>query len=204
MLRTALPRSALSSELPIAFRAVPATPTAAQRSFTCASRRSTGATITCRPPQRHLRHPRVPSEDLSNLRFTTRAFTNTARMAASTRTESDAFGEIQVESDKYWGAQTQRSLGNFKINQPQDRMPPPIVRAFGVLKGAAATVNMKFGLGWYTQDNGERTFTANDDDLQIRSWARQSKKPHQRLLRSSSSTTSRSSSGKPDLALSRT
>ncbi len=68
-------------------------------------------------------------------------------MAAATRTESDAFGEVPVESDKYWGAQTQRSLGNFKINQPQDRMPPPIVRAFGILKGAAATVNMKFGLG---------------------------------------------------------
>lgn len=67
-------------------------------------------------------------------------------MGANTRTESDAFGEIQVQSDRYWGAQTQRSLGNFDINQPQDRMPPPIVRAFGVLKGAAATVNMKYGL----------------------------------------------------------
>lgn len=63
------------------------------------------------------------------------------------RKESDAFGEIEVPDDKYWGAQTQRSLGNFKINQPQDRMPPPIVRAFGILKGAAATVNMKYGLG---------------------------------------------------------
>jgi fumarate hydratase class II len=66
---------------------------------------------------------------------------------ASTRTETDAFGEVQVSSDKYWGAQTERSLENFKINQPQDRMPPPIVKAFGILKGAAATVNMKFGLG---------------------------------------------------------
>uniref|UniRef100_L2GEQ3 fumarate hydratase n=1 Tax=Colletotrichum fructicola (strain Nara gc5) TaxID=1213859 RepID=L2GEQ3_COLFN len=65
---------------------------------------------------------------------------------AGTRTESDAFGEIQVPSDKYWGAQTERSLENFKINQPQDRMPPPIVKAFGILKGAAATVNMRFGL----------------------------------------------------------
>lgn len=62
------------------------------------------------------------------------------------RKESDAFGEVEVADDVYWGAQTQRSLGNFKINQPQDRMPPPIVRAFGILKGAAATVNMKFGL----------------------------------------------------------
>lgn len=64
----------------------------------------------------------------------------------STRTETDAFGEIQVPSDRYWGAQTERSLENFRINQPQDRMPPPIVRAFGILKGAAATVNMNFGL----------------------------------------------------------
>lgn len=66
---------------------------------------------------------------------------------ASTRTESDAFGEIQVPGDKYWGAQTERSLENFRINQPQDRMPPPIVKAFGILKGAAATVNMRYGLG---------------------------------------------------------
>ncbi|KAK3168993.1 hypothetical protein OEA41_005441 [Lepraria neglecta] len=67
-------------------------------------------------------------------------------MSQSTRTETDAFGEVQVASDRYWGAQTERSLENFKINQPQDRMPPPIVRAFGILKGAAATVNMQFGL----------------------------------------------------------
>ena len=45
------------------------------------------------------------------------------------------------------GAQTERSLENFKINQPYDRMPPPVVRAFGILKGAAATVNMQYGLG---------------------------------------------------------
>ncbi|RDI86450.1 Pre-mRNA-splicing factor [Venturia inaequalis] len=67
-------------------------------------------------------------------------------MVANTRTETDAFGPVEVASDKYWGAQTERSLENFKINQPQDRMPPPIVRAFGILKGAAATVNMKYGL----------------------------------------------------------
>lgn len=71
----------------------------------------------------------------------------TLPMGQSTRTETDAFGEVQVASNKYWGAQTERSLENFKINQPQDRMPPPVVRAFGILKGAAATVNMNFGLG---------------------------------------------------------
>ena len=83
----------------------------------------------------------------SSTQYSRRTFVQSTVMAASTRTESDAFGEIQVPSDKYWGAQTERSLENFKINQPQDRMPPPIVKAFGVLKGAAATVNMKFGLG---------------------------------------------------------
>ncbi|EQK99496.1 fumarate hydratase class II [Ophiocordyceps sinensis CO18] len=67
-------------------------------------------------------------------------------MASATRSESDAFGEIQVPADKYWGAQTERSLENFRINQPQDRMPPPVIKAFGILKGAAATVNMRFGL----------------------------------------------------------
>ncbi|CEL01905.1 Putative Fumarate hydratase [Aspergillus calidoustus] len=75
-----------------------------------------------------------------------RAFSSTVTMASETRTESDAFGEIQVPADKYWGAQTQRSLGNFDINQPQDRMPDAVVKAFGILKGAAATVNMKYGL----------------------------------------------------------
>ena len=80
------------------------------------------------------------------LTFQSRQFSVSSTMA-NTRTESDAFGEVQVPNDKYWGAQTERSLENFKINQPQDRMPPPIVRAFGILKGAAATVNMKFGLG---------------------------------------------------------
>jgi len=66
---------------------------------------------------------------------------------AEMRIETDAFGEIQVPEDKYWGAQTERSLENFRINKPQDRMPLPIIKAFGILKGAAATVNMNFGLG---------------------------------------------------------
>ncbi|KAF2083820.1 fumarate hydratase [Saccharata proteae CBS 121410] len=75
-----------------------------------------------------------------------RSFSTTNSMMAAKRTETDAFGPIEVDADKYWGAQTQRSLGNFDINQPTDRMPPPIVRALGILKGAAATVNMRFGL----------------------------------------------------------
>ena len=58
----------------------------------------------------------------------------------TTRTESDSFGPLEVPTDKYWGAQTQRSLMNFKIGT--ETMPKPLIRALGVLKGAAASVNM--------------------------------------------------------------
>ena len=57
----------------------------------------------------------------------------------STRTETDSFGPLEVPSDKYWGAQTQRSLGNFKIGT--ETMPPPLVRALGIIKRAAALTN---------------------------------------------------------------
>ena len=62
---------------------------------------------------------------------------------ANTRRESDTFGPIEVESDKYWGAQAQRSLGNFKIGW--EKQPLPIVRALGVVKRAAAEVNTDLG-----------------------------------------------------------
>lgn len=58
----------------------------------------------------------------------------------ATRTETDSFGEIQVPSDRYWGAQTARSLENFKIGG--ETMPAPLISAFGVLKRSAAKVNM--------------------------------------------------------------
>ncbi len=54
--------------------------------------------------------------------------------AADVRVEADTFGPLEVPADRYWGAQTQRSLQNFKIGGPRERMPLPIVRAFGVLK----------------------------------------------------------------------
>src|SRR5277367_364524 len=108
------------------------------------------ATSTCRASRPISARTVTPAFARSQTSFpataTYRGFTSTAKMDESTRTESDAFGEIQVPSDKYWGAQTERSLENFKINQPQDRMPAGVVRAFGILKGAAATVNMRFGL----------------------------------------------------------
>src|SRR5690606_34782994 len=61
-----------------------------------------------------------------------------------TRTETDTFGPIEVESDKYWGAQAQRSLQNFKIGE--EKMPAPIVRALGIVKRAAAEANMALGV----------------------------------------------------------
>uniref|UniRef100_A0A2N9I5L6 fumarate hydratase n=1 Tax=Fagus sylvatica TaxID=28930 RepID=A0A2N9I5L6_FAGSY len=66
--------------------------------------------------------------------------------STSFREERDTFGPILVPSDKLWGAQTQRSLQNFDIGGERERMPEPIVRAFGVLKKCAAKVNMEYGL----------------------------------------------------------
>ncbi|KAJ7619157.1 fumarate hydratase [Mycena polygramma] len=62
------------------------------------------------------------------------------------RVEKDTFGELQVPSDRYWGAQTQRSLQNFDIGGPTERLPPPLIKAFGVLKKAAAVVNVGYGM----------------------------------------------------------
>ena len=62
---------------------------------------------------------------------------------AKTRTETDSFGAIEVPADKYWGAQAQRSLGNFKIGW--EKQPKSMVRALGIVKRAAAEVNMSLG-----------------------------------------------------------
>ena len=61
----------------------------------------------------------------------------------TTRTETDTFGPIEVVSDRYWGAQAQRSLGNFKIGW--EKQPLPVVRALGIVKRAAAETNMELG-----------------------------------------------------------
>ncbi len=61
----------------------------------------------------------------------------------SYRTETDTFGPIDVPSESYWGAQAQRSLGNFKIGW--EKQPQPIVRALGIVKRAAAETNMALG-----------------------------------------------------------
>ena len=62
----------------------------------------------------------------------------------TTRTETDSFGPIEVPADRYWGAQTQRSLQNFRIGG--ERMPEALIRAFGIQKRAAALANMSLGI----------------------------------------------------------
>jgi fumarate hydratase, class II len=66
-----------------------------------------------------------------------------ARKPATTRTESDAFGPLEIPADKLWGAQTERSLHNFRIGS--ERMPIELVHALGLIKRAAAEVNRDLG-----------------------------------------------------------
>ncbi|WIA42847.1 hypothetical protein OEZ86_008774 [Tetradesmus obliquus] len=66
--------------------------------------------------------------------------------SAAVRIEKDTMGSLEVPADRYWGAQTQRSIQNFKIGGARERMPVPVIRAFGVLKRAAAKVNMAQGV----------------------------------------------------------
>jgi fumarate hydratase class II len=63
--------------------------------------------------------------------------------AGKVRSETDTFGAIEVPADRYWGAQAQRSLGNFKIGW--EKQPAAIVRALGIIKRAAAETNVELG-----------------------------------------------------------
>jgi len=84
---------------------------------------------------------RATSSALRSLSTSTRSMTE-----QKYRIERDTFGELKVPADRYWGAQTQRSLQNFDIGGPTERMPPPLIKAFGTLKKAASIVNMTYGL----------------------------------------------------------
>src|SRR6201990_1268806 len=68
---------------------------------------------------------------------------DTRNTSAKTRTESDAFGPLEIPADKLWGAQTERSLHNFRIGT--ERMPIGIIHALGLIKRAAAEVNRDLG-----------------------------------------------------------
>jgi fumarate hydratase class II len=75
--------------------------------------------------------------------MTTGAAPTSERGGGGVRVETDTFGPIEVLADRYWGAQTQRSLRNFRIGS--ERMPAPLVRALGIVKLAAARVNVRTG-----------------------------------------------------------
>ncbi|HSL15476.1 MAG TPA: class II fumarate hydratase [Actinomycetota bacterium] len=83
-------------------------------------------------------------------------------MRTETRTETDSMGAVEVASDRYWGAQTQRSLQHFSIGD--DRMPIEVVRAFGVLKKAAALVNAE--LGKLPQDKADLIVRVSDEVIE--------------------------------------
>jgi fumarate hydratase class II len=80
-------------------------------------------------------------------------------MSQQTRTERDSMGTVEVPANRYWGAQTQRSLHHFSIGE--DRMPIEVVRAFGVLKKAAALVNSE--LGRLAQEKADLIVAAAED-----------------------------------------
>lgn len=64
-----------------------------------------------------------------------RSAMRSARFASSFRVESDSIGEVQVDSSRYWGAQTQRSLENFPIGGPREKMPLPVIKGERALCG---------------------------------------------------------------------
>ena len=79
----------------------------------------------------------------------------------TTRTEHDTMGEVQVPSDAYWGAQTQRSYQNFKIGG--ETLPRPLIYAMALVKKAAALTNA--GLSRIQQEQADLIVRAADDVL---------------------------------------
>jgi fumarate hydratase class II len=95
-------------------------------------------------------------------------------LSSNTRTETDSFGPIEVPGDCYWGAQTQRSLGNFPFGE-RERMPIRLVHAQAVVKQAAARVNRKHGLDAGLADAMETAAAAiiagrHDDQFPLSIW----------------------------------
>src|SRR3989454_10251632 len=85
-------------------------------------------------------------------------------MTEHVRVESDSMGTIEVPADRYWGAQTQRSLHHFSIGGPTERIPVEVVRAFGILKKACALVNAE--LGKLPKDKPDLIVRAADEVIQ--------------------------------------
>ena len=88
------------------------------------------------------------------------------------RVETDTMGEIEVPADRYYGAQTARSLINFDIGE--DRMPRSVIRAFGILKQAAAETNvgvLEDDIGKLISETCEEVISGNlDSHFPLRIW----------------------------------
>src|SRR5690606_26238657 len=80
----------------------------------------------------------------ADCRFPTYSQARSPHMS-STRVETDSMGAIEVPSDRYWGAQTQRSIQNFPIGVARFKWQAPLIRALGILKRAAAEANAELG-----------------------------------------------------------
>ncbi|HET7910293.1 MAG TPA: lyase family protein, partial [Nitrospira sp.] len=80
---------------------------------------------------------------------------------AETRIEKDTMGEIAVPSNRYWGAQTQRSLNYFQAGAGRDTMPRELIKAFGILKKAAAMANVELEL--LSKDKGDLIVQVADE-----------------------------------------
>src|ERR1043166_6325817 len=80
------------------------------------------------------------------------------------RTEKDTMGTVQVPANVYWGAQTQRSIDNFRIAEDINKMPKEIIHAFGYLKKAAALTNLEAGI--LTKDKCDLICKACDEILE--------------------------------------
>ena len=84
--------------------------------------------------------------------------------ATATRTETDSMGPVEVATDKYWGAQTERSLHHFNIGF--DVMPREVIRALGILKKAAALVNHELKPDLMTSDKLKFVVQAADEVIE--------------------------------------
>src|SRR3954465_10542070 len=80
------------------------------------------------------------------------------------RIEKDTMGEVQVPAEVYWGAQTQRSIENFKIAQDINKMPKEIIKAFAYLKKAAALTNLDLGV--FSQEKADAISQVCDEILE--------------------------------------
>ena len=79
------------------------------------------------------------------------------------RVEHDSMGDVNVPADRYWGAQTERSRGNFPIGVGLETMPAEIVQAFGILKKAAALANRELVPDRMTQEKLDAISQACDE-----------------------------------------